>query len=168
MMTRWVTSTILLAFLFNSGCQTYAVDSTESTSEITPASEVIKDGSETPDRMHNMTKTPERVPTTEMGSKVTGEIPQEILDRIIADLVERTGIAADKILVIQAQATTWNDGSLGCPQPGMFYTQALVDGYWAILEADGVKFDYRVSGSGYFFLCENGFPAVSPPGTPDS
>jgi hypothetical protein len=32
----------------------------------------------------------------------------------------------------------WNDGSLGCPEPGMMYTQALVNGYWLIIEA-GVK-----------------------------
>jgi hypothetical protein len=99
---------------------------------------------------------------------VTGEAPAELLRTIMADLAERTGVASDKILIVRAQAITWSDGSLGCPQPGMFYTQALVNGYWVVLEADGAKYDYRASGSGYFFLCENGSPPVTPAGAPDS
>ena len=31
--------------------------------------------------------------------------------------------------VLSAEAVTWSDGSLGCPEPGMMYTQALVPGY---------------------------------------
>jgi hypothetical protein len=36
----------------------------------------------------------------------------------------------------------------------MFYTQALVDGYWIVVEAEGQSLDYRVTGNGNFRLCD--------------
>jgi hypothetical protein len=99
---------------------------------------------------------------------VTGEVPDELLKKIIADLTERTGIPADRVLVTRSQATIWNDGSLGCPQPGVFYTQALVHGFWVILEAGGQTYDYRASDSGYFFMCQNAILPLAPAGTPGS
>lgn len=123
----------------------------------------------TPDRIEaNVTDIPERVPPTEAISPVVGEVPTTLLESVIMDLSERTGIARESISVIQGQQIVWDDGSLGCPQPGIFYTQAQVNGYWIILEADGVRFDYRASDSGYFFLCEGGLPPVIPRSTPDS
>ena len=64
-----------------------------------------------------------------------------------------------KVVVTKAEAVTWPDGSLGCPEPGMFYTQALVDGYWIVVEAGGQALDYRVSGGGNFRICDTPQPA---------
>lgn len=123
----------------------------------------------TPDRIETpMNKTPERVPQTEEPAPVTGEVPLELLDLILKDLTARTGAAPGQVSVIRTQAVVWNDGSLGCPQPGMVYTQALVKGYWVELEISGKKFDYRASDTGYFLLCESGFPPSILPVTPDS
>jgi hypothetical protein len=124
---------------------------------------------DTPDRSDKtVTKNPERVPPTEPATPVTGEIPIELLNSILKDLTVRSGVALEKISVIQAQEIIWNDGSLGCPQPGAMYTQALVNGYWVILEVGNQKYDYRATKTGYFFLCEGGQPPISPPGTPKS
>jgi hypothetical protein len=98
---------------------------------------------------------------------VTGEVPSDILDAILADAAGRSGAAAADIAVLRGEAVLWNDGSLGCPQPGEFYTQALVSGYWVVLEAGGRQFDYRVTERGGFFLCENPRPPVSTPGGSD-
>jgi hypothetical protein len=87
---------------------------------------------------------------------VTGEVPAEIMAEIVADAADRTGEAAEAIDVTQAVAITWNDGSLGCPEPNMSYTMALVDGYHVILVAGGEELDYRVGAGGGFRLCENG------------
>ena len=35
----------------------------------------------------------------------------------------------DQVRVVQSEAVTWRDGSLGCPEPGRMYTQALIRGY---------------------------------------
>jgi predicted small lipoprotein YifL len=87
---------------------------------------------------------------------VSGEVPAAILAELVADAAERAGVDPETIDVVQAAAVTWNDGSLGCPEPGMSYTMALVEGYHVILAAEGEEFDYRVSGQGGFKLCEDG------------
>ena len=87
---------------------------------------------------------------------VTGEVPAEILDPIVANAAERADVDPDTVDVVKAEEVTWNDGSLGCPEPGMFYTQALVDGYHVILEAGDEELDYRVTADGGFKICEEG------------
>lgn len=89
---------------------------------------------------------------------IVGEVPDELMAAIVADLVDLQDVEAQAIEVIQAEAVVWNDGSLGCPQPGQVYTQALVNGYHVILEVGSQTYDYRVAESGYFFLCENTLP----------
>jgi hypothetical protein len=113
----------------------------------------------TPNRDH----LPERVPQDT--PSVNGEAPEDVLSPIIADVRERTGAESAEIEVVRRQSITWNDGSLGCPQPGMVYTQALVDGYWVVLSYQGQEFDYRVNDRGAFFLCEKPtLPGIGLPG----
>ena len=110
----------------------------------------------------------EHVETPEV-EPVVGEVPEEILVEIVADLVERTGAAREDVRVVKAEAVVWNDGALGCPKPGEFYIQMLINGYWVVLEIEGTAYDYRVSDKGYFTLCEGrgGLP-ISPPGNPET
>ncbi|TCO45095.1 hypothetical protein EV646_109270 [Kribbella antiqua] len=70
-----------------------------------------------------------------------------------ADLVARLGVDAGQVTVVSSEEMTWSDGSLGCPEPGMSYTQALIDGYRVILEADGKRYHYHSGGSRPPFLC---------------
>jgi hypothetical protein len=93
------------------------------------------------------------VPSNE-GDTVTGEVPEDILANILADAARRTGEPAESLEVVTAAAVTWNDGSLGCPEPGQLYTQALVDGYQVVIRVADEELDYRV-GNGDFRLCEN-------------
>ena len=94
----------------------------------------------------------------------TTSAPAALVDRLRADLSRRTGVAAADILIVSARAMQWNDGSLGCPQPGMAYFQMIVDGYWVILEAQGRQYDYRTGQGGAFMLCER--PPATPGGRP--
>jgi hypothetical protein len=96
------------------------------------------------------------------GAPASGEVPSEIdaiVAAILADAAERTGVPEEAIEVVQAEAVTWSDGSMDCPEPGMLYTQALVDGFHVIVDADGEELDYRSARGGSFLLCENGRPA---------
>ncbi len=81
-------------------------------------------------------------------------LPAEILDPIVADAAARLGVDPSAVSIVSAQAETFSDGSLGCPQRGVMYTQALVDGYQVVVEASGTQLDYRGSGLGQFRLCE--------------
>lgn len=86
---------------------------------------------------------------------VVGEVPQQLLDEIMADLEKRTGASRSAFTIQRAEAVEWNDGSLGCPQPGQVYTQAIVPGYRVVIEHQGMDYDYHAAESGYFVLCEN-------------
>jgi len=101
---------------------------------------------------------------------VVGEIPEKLLEEIIADLVQRSGTSREDIQVVKAEAIVWNDGSLGCPKPGEFYIQILVSGYWIVMQVKGVEYDYRASDNGHFILCErNGeLPPVPPSSAPSN
>jgi hypothetical protein len=70
------------------------------------------------------------------------------------DLARRTGIAIDQMTVLEVQPVTWPDGSLGCPQPGMAYTQVTVDGLLIRLHAGGRGYEYHSGGPRAPFLCE--------------
>jgi hypothetical protein len=90
--------------------------------------------------------------TKEEANRVKGEVPQGILKEVAA--LER--LAPDQVAIERAESVVWNDGSLGCPEPGMAYTQALVKGYWVVVEAAGKKYDFRVGSGGSFRLCPPG------------
>lgn len=84
-------------------------------------------------------------------SSMKPSCPPDVLIRIQGDLRSR-GIDPERLTVVSVTARTWRDGSLGCPEPGMFYTQALVEGHRVVVEIDGITHDYRVGG-GRVRLC---------------
>jgi hypothetical protein len=89
-----------------------------------------------------------------VGSAAIGDVPAEMIAGIVADAAQRTGVAESDVEVEEATAMTWNDGSLGCPEPGQFYTQALVEGYHVIVVVEGERLDYRAVRGDGFRLCE--------------
>jgi hypothetical protein len=89
------------------------------------------------------------------GSAGTSSLPASITDPIIAEIAGLAGVPVDQVVVVSAEAVTFPDGGLGCPQPGMAYTQVLVDGYKVVATAAGKTYDYRGTGAGTFRRCEN-------------
>jgi hypothetical protein len=85
---------------------------------------------------------------------VTGEVPDELLNNVLADLEQRTGAVRTGFDMLRGQAVLWNDGSLGCPRPGMAYQQVQTPGYWIVIDSQGVEYDYRASEPGFFALCD--------------
>ena len=74
------------------------------------------------------------------------EIPEgleSVVSEVVADLASRLGVSASQIVVVSAEEVTWRDGSLGCPEPGMAYTQALVNGTRIRLSSGGVLYEYH-------------------------
>jgi hypothetical protein len=92
-------------------------------------------------------------PTIDAG---LGNVPAEVLDPLLADAAARAGADPSELRVVQARPAEWSDGSLGCPEPGMMYTQAIVSGWWVLLEHAGRAFDYRATGPGAFRICQDG------------
>ena len=73
-------------------------------------------------------------------------LPADLLAAISGDLEQR-GVDVTHLRVVSAHRATWQDGAWGCPAPGKVYTQAIEEGYAVIVEAAGVRYDYRF-GSG--------------------
>jgi hypothetical protein len=65
------------------------------------------------------------------------------VEEAVADLAASAGVDASEVEVRTAEQVTWSDGSLGCPEPGMMYTQALVPGYRIVLAVDGAEVAYH-------------------------
>lgn len=105
----------------------------------------------------------ERIEPTQPSPTISpAELPTGLLEDILEDLSSRLEIEPQEIEVARAEAVLWPDGSLGCPQPGEYYTQAAVSGYWINLQVDNVTYDYRASETGHFLLCEGPLPLALP------
>ncbi|MDQ3689927.1 MAG: hypothetical protein M3406_07845 [Chloroflexota bacterium] len=96
---------------------------------------------------------------------MSGNVPADILQAISQDAATVTATDVADLEIVMAKAVTWNDGSLGCPEPGMMYTQALVDGYQVVVRAADQELDYRIGRDGAFMICEDG---TDSPGSSDS
>ncbi|MBK5265961.1 MAG: hypothetical protein JJE47_00860 [Acidimicrobiia bacterium] len=105
---------------------------------------------------------PEQVPPEENtlpdGPVDTSAVPADLMAKIMTDASTRSGVPVGDIFAVRAEQALWNDGSLGCPQPNMSYTQAQVDGYWVVLKAQDQLLDYRASKSSFFVFCDTAFP----------
>lgn len=87
-----------------------------------------------------------------------GDVPDSVVQRddvqeAIAAEAERSGVARAAVRVAGWAEVTWSDGSIGCPEPGQVYTQALVPGYQLVLEVDGDYRSYHAGDRGGFRYC---------------
>lgn len=71
----------------------------------------------------------------------------------LGDAARRSRRDISALTVALAEAVVWPDGSMGCPQPGMAYTQALVPGFRIQILADGQTLEYHASTRGQPFYC---------------
>jgi hypothetical protein len=87
---------------------------------------------------------------------------QEAIALLVDDGVER-----DTIEVVLAEPVVWSDGSIGCPEPGVMYTQALVEGYRIVLAVDGEEVAFHGADNQPPFRCDGPVEPASG-GTPSS
>lgn len=69
------------------------------------------------------------------------------------DLARNRSIELNSIAVTGARQVNWRSGALGCPQPGMNYTQALVPGVLIHLKVDKEIIAYHAMKDGKPFYC---------------
>ncbi len=91
--------------------------------------------------------------------------PADVLDlpgvrEAIEAEAARTGVPVDQVTVAGYADVTWPDGSLGCPQPGMMYTQALVPGRHLELAVNGDVASYHAAADHGFSYCADPQPPL--------
>jgi hypothetical protein len=109
----------------------------------------------------------------------SGGVTEEVRARAsvqaaVQDLAARTETDVANIVLVGYAEVTWPDGSLGCPQPGRVYSQAVVPGQQLVLTvADGADVaatgpdvptglvSYHAGRQGTFTWCPNPRPALS-------
>ena len=98
-----------------------------------------------------------------MNDEVSRDVPehlQGLVDEILADVFGRTQAPTSAITIRSIESVTWNDGSLGCPEPDMMYTMAIVEGYRIVIDAAGMQLAYHTGRNQSFKYCANAAPPV--------
>jgi len=84
------------------------------------------------------------------------------------DLAGRLGRETAEIGVEHAGFVTWRNGAVGCPEPGMVYTEALVPGYRIVLTAGDDRHHYHGAQGQSPFHCPAERATEPIPGEPDA
>ncbi|MBC8025567.1 MAG: hypothetical protein H7Y89_06230 [Steroidobacteraceae bacterium] len=112
-----------------------------------------------PTRIPDVVQTPGVPP----GNAVTlAELPRELRRVVVADAARRLGVAESGVVLTRAERVTWNDGALGCPQPGMGYLQAIVPGYRVVARTAERELIYHTDESHGAIACEQTLPRNAP------
>jgi hypothetical protein len=84
----------------------------------------------------------------------TAAVPREVRRAVAADAARRLKVNENMVVLSGAERLTWNDSSLGCPQPGMHYSQALVPGYRIVAKSADGALVYHTDNTGNLVLCD--------------
>lgn len=87
------------------------------------------------------------------GDRASDMLPA-FVERAVAHLSTSLGLEPEGISLWSLERTTFRDGSLGKPEPGRMYTQALVQGYVIILRAGDRFYRYHSDGTRVVYLGE--------------
>jgi hypothetical protein len=109
---------------------------------------------------------PPAQPAAPAGESVTAaSVPREVRRAVVADAARRFQVAESAVVLSRAEQVTWNDGSLGCPQPGQMYTQMLVSGFRILATTSSGQMEYHTDAHGFVVTCGGGPVAdsIQPP-----
>ncbi|MEA2619317.1 MAG: hypothetical protein QOC97_90 [Chloroflexota bacterium] len=77
------------------------------------------------------------------------DLPISVIDPVVAEIARIAGVGVDQVIILSAVSVTFPDSSLGCPLPGMAYSQIVTDGYRIVATAAGATYDYRGTGTSF-------------------
>ena len=89
---------------------------------------------------------------------------QDLINKAIADLSNRSSIPEAEITFLDATAVVWPDSSLGCAQEGLMYLPALTPGYLIRLAALDQEYEYHTDQGSQAIYCISPSPPI--PGMP--
>jgi hypothetical protein len=78
---------------------------------------------------------------------------QQAVAAAVQDAATRLGVAAGDIGVQQVEEREWGDSSLGCPQPGLLYSQVVTPGFLIVINSRGKQLEYHSDMRGRVVLC---------------
>lgn len=70
---------------------------------------------------------------------------ESLVQAALLDAARVSGKPRAEVRVLDAVAVDWPDGSAGCPEPGVLYTQAVVPGYRIRIQAGDAVLNYHAT-----------------------
>ena len=95
----------------------------------------------------------EAIPATNLKKSIVKMNLNEQVAFARNDLAKRLDVKVESVLLLNARTVTWRSGALGCPKPGMAYTDALVPGVSIFLKVDNSLHAYHAKTEGNPFYC---------------
>ncbi len=87
-------------------------------------------------------------------SKVNSMNNRELITIARSDLMERESVvSANQVKLVSITPVTWRSGAVGCPKPGMHYTQAQVRGSLIVFAVGDKKYRYHAAHDNDPFYC---------------
>jgi hypothetical protein len=101
-------------------------------------------------------------PTHTAGGTNVASGEQRLVELAEEDLARRLDLSVSQIRLMSIEAVEWPDASLGCPQPGMMYSQVVTPGFLIVLEAAGQTYEYHTDRNCSVVMCQGDGPDVVP------
>ena len=111
-----------------------------------PTQEMVQEPTSTPDSILPEPTQPEAV-------DFSSAPVNKFVDLAKNDLVKTLSIDSAQIDLVETQEIIWPNAALGCPKPGVFYTQGTVPGYRIRLSVAGAEYIYHIDLDGRVLQC---------------
>jgi hypothetical protein len=82
---------------------------------------------------------------------------QTSIDAAVRDAAAHLNVGVAELRVEQVEARQWSDSSLGCPRPGVMYSQVVTPGFLIVIReagAGGKQLEYHSDARGRVVLCQ--------------
>jgi hypothetical protein len=87
-----------------------------------------------------------------------GSLPSDdarpAVDAALSDAASRLGVPPGTLRVERVEGREWGDSSLGCPKPGMMYSQIVTPGFLIVISGAGKQLEYHSDTRGTVVLCK--------------
>jgi hypothetical protein len=80
--------------------------------------------------------------------------PQPAVDAALQDAAAHLAVTLVDLKVDQVQSRQWGDSSLGCPKPGIMYSQIVTPGFLILITGAGKQLEYHTDARGRVVLCQ--------------
>jgi hypothetical protein len=77
-----------------------------------------------------------------------------IADAVVREAAAYAAVPPPDVRVVQLEAREWPDSSLGCPRPGLMYSQVVTPGYLIVVQAGTRTLEYHSDARGRVVLCK--------------
>ncbi len=156
---------LLILTIILSGCASPALPATDTSTPPAPVETKI-------DEMQTLAITQQPIQITPLdspqmtppASRPISDFLNDLIEQSKQDLAQRLSVTTDALTLVDAREVTWPNSSLGCPQPGMMYTEVLTPGFLIVLSDGNWHYEYHAGQDGEVFYCQT--PSSPLPGEP--